>query len=225
MGAPPPGGRLRGGLLLLPAWPAWRLRLPGGACAAGAPISSRRNGGKEGAGEGFRFPSPAPLLETTKKGVPTPFLDFPPSRPTDPLPAEGPYFVTAPPLRPTSGALREAEAPIGRLHRRHIWSAGNVPCTETGPRFLSAHGQKKRAAVFKLKTAAPGGCISLFQLAASSPINGKLSMDIHSCHIRLIIPLNHTEKFPAVSFIKARMICNQIDRSNSFRFHISYNDI
>src|SRR5699024_8741501 len=55
--------------------------------------------------------------------------------------------------------------------------------------------------------------------------NDNLSVNIHSCHIRLIVPLNHTQKFPAVSFIKTLMICNQIDRSNSFRLHIFYNYI
>ena len=42
------------------------------------------------------------------------------------------------------------------------------------------------------------------------------SVDIHSRHIRLIIPLNHTQKLPSISFVKTCMICNQIDRSNSF---------
>ena len=45
--------------------------------------------------------------------------------------------------------------------------------------------------------------------------NRNLSMDVHSCHIRRIISLNHTQKFPAISFVKACMVCNQIDRSNS----------
>ncbi len=60
---------------------------------------------------------------------------------------------------------------------------------------------------------------------ASQPTKWILSMDIHSCHIRLIIPLNHTQKFPSISFVKTCMVCNQIDRSNSFGLHILHNNI
>ena len=60
---------------------------------------------------------------------------------------------------------------------------------------------------------------------ASQPTKWILSMDIHSCHIRLIIPLNHTQKFPSISFVKTCMVCNQINRSNSFGLHILHNNI
>lgn len=50
-------------------------------------------------------------------------------------------------------------------------------------------------------------------------------MNIHSCHTRFIIPLNHTQKFPAISFIETCVVCNQVDGGYPFGFHILYNDI
>ena len=100
--------------------------------------------------------------------------------------------------------------------------------------FLPASGQRKSRKPFNdflLGGAAGGrlvfGCKGSGQRGpkGDSLINGNLSMDIHSCHIRLIISLNHTQKFPTISFIKTCMVCNQIDRSNSFRFHIFHNNI
>ena len=58
-------------------------------------------------------------------------------------------------------------------------------------------------------------CFQVYIPRLNSSLNRKSSMDIHSCHIRIIIPLNHTQKFPAIFFIKIYMVCNQIDRSDS----------
>ena len=41
-------------------------------------------------------------------------------------------------------------------------------------------------------------------------------MYIHPGHIRFTVALNHAEKFPAISFIEARMVSNQINRGNAF---------
>lgn len=43
----------------------------------------------------------------------------------------------------------------------------------------------------------------------------KLSMDIHSGHFGFTVSLNHTQKFPAISFIETSMVCNQVDRCDS----------
>ena len=40
-------------------------------------------------------------------------------------------------------------------------------------------------------------------------------MYIHSGHIRLIIPLHHTQEFPAIPLIKSDMIRHQIYRRNA----------
>ena len=50
-------------------------------------------------------------------------------------------------------------------------------------------------------------------------------MNIHSGHIRLAISLYHTQKFPSVSLVKPRVICNQIDRRNPIEFQICYDHI
>ena len=43
------------------------------------PFLHDEKGAKESAGEGFRFPSPAPLLKTTNQGgLRSPLLDVPP---------------------------------------------------------------------------------------------------------------------------------------------------
>ena len=47
-------------------------------------------------------------------------------------------------------------------------------------------------------------------------------MDIHSGHIWFAITLYHTQKLPTVSFVEARMVCNQINRGNSFELHICH---
>ena len=102
------------------------------------------------------------------------------------------------------------------------------------PSFLPASRQRKSRKPFHdflLGGAAGGRLVFSFESSGQgdpkgdSLINGNLSMDIHSYHIRLIISLNHTQKFPTISFIKTCMVCNQIDRSNSFRFHIFHNNI
>ena len=104
------------------------------ACAAGAPISSRRNGGKEGAGEGFRFPSPAPLLKTTNQGgaAAPPYWMYPPSCPTGNVPAAAPYFVTGPPLGAGDhrSPLREARRPrraVSKPQQPPRYFSGMVP--------------------------------------------------------------------------------------------------
>ena len=43
-----------------------------------------------------------------------------------------------------------------------------------------------------------------------------LPMNIHSCHFRLAISLNHTQEFPAITFIESNMIGNQIYWRYSF---------
>ena len=52
---------------------------------------------------------------------------------------------------------------------------------------------------------------------AGNPAPFNLSMNIHSCHIRFAVALNHAEKLPAVSFIEAHVVCNEIYRTYSLR--------
>ena len=66
---------------------------------------------------------------------------------------------------------------------------------------------------------------NLFRKSSFQLLKWNLSMNIHSCHIRFIISPNHTQKFPAISFIKTCMVCNQIDRGYPFGLHILYNYI
>ncbi len=55
----------------------------------------------------------------------------------------------------------------------------------------------------------------LLSVIGNMSTNWKLSVNIHACHIRLIVALNHAQEFPAVALIESRMICNEIHRCNS----------
>ena len=53
----------------------------------------------------------------------------------------------------------------------------------------------------------------------------KLSMDIHPCQIRFSVSLNHAKEFPAIPFIKAGMIGNQIKGCDVFGPHFVHHHI
>ena len=75
-----------------------------------------------------------------------------------------------------------------------------------------------QATLFVIKTIIIGS-------APFSLTKRNLLMEIHSCHAGFAIALYHTQKLPAVSFIKAGMIRDQINRKNAFGFHILDNYI
>ena len=101
----------------------WRPGLPEGAYAAGAPISSQRNGGKEGAGRGISIspaPAPHPLKRPIRGACGPPYWMYPPSCSTGSFPAAKAYVVTPSPLR----AGQEVSAGQVRLLRRLKLTAG-----------------------------------------------------------------------------------------------------
>ena len=108
------------GILDAPPVGADIIRPPHGGTGLRRPhFLSKESGGKEREGRGISiFPALHPPLETTQKGVPTPFLDFPPSCPTGNIPAARAYSVTPPPLarhsdRPGISEARHRRRPGG----------------------------------------------------------------------------------------------------------------
>ena len=103
------------------------------APASGGPtFFPKKVGGKKGWGRDFEFPPPHPLLRSTKKEVPTPFLDFPPSCSTGSIPAAKAYFVTPPPLGAGDhrSPLREARRPrraVSKPQQPPRYFSGMVP--------------------------------------------------------------------------------------------------
>ena len=133
---------------------------PGGrAYAAGAPISSRRNGGKEGAGGGFRFPPPCthPLKRPIRGELRLPPIGCTPrSCPTGSIPAEGAYVVTPPSARggrpqvaPTWGATTRRA--VSKPHQPPWYFNGMAP-TAGGDARLVLAGQLQPAAAMNPRT-------------------------------------------------------------------------
>ena len=161
------------------------IRPPSGGPASGGPtFFPKESGGKERAGRGISI-SPAlhPPLETTKKGVPTPFLDFPPSCSTGGFPAEGAYVVTPPRLgagahtgAPLRGA-RRLGAPYHFMPVCRGLPPGDAP-TRRAPRFwCQKRGENQQGRDFEFPPLHPsldrprrGNCDSPFlELPPSCP--------------------------------------------------------
>lgn len=52
-----------------------------------------------------------------------------------------------------------------------------------------------------------------------------LFVDVHSCHVRFAVTLDHAQEFPAVSFVESGVISNQIGGGDALCFQIFHSHV